>query len=174
MQNFVEHHYGPRVHILNNPFLHTLLARLCSPETFQPEIDRLVELLYTHLISIVVNKEFEKENLNMITRMTAVHPEQRVKGEGISRNQKAVTVNLARAGTFPSHICYQFLHHVLPAQNIRQDHIFASRLTGDKDQVTGTHMGGAKIGGKVNGHFVIFSRPHGRDRKHFGLGDRAL
>ena len=161
MQNFTEHHYGPRVHILNNPFLHTLLARLCSPETFQPEIDRLVELLYTHLISIVVNKEFTKENLNTPTRMTAIHPEQKVQGQGISALQKAVCVNLARAGTFPSHVCYQFLHYALLSQNIRQDHIFASRLTGDKDQVTGTELGGTKIGGDVTDRFVIFPDPMG-------------
>ncbi len=161
MQNFIEHHYGPRVHILNNPFLHTLLAQLCLPQTFQPEIDRLVELLYTHLISIVVNKEFEKENLNLPTRMTAAHPLQRVTGPGISRNQQAVCVNLARAGTFPSHICYQFLHFALPYQNIRQDHIFASRLTGDKNQVTGTELGGTKIGGDVKDRYVIFPDPMG-------------
>ncbi len=161
MQNFIEHHYGPRVHILNNPFLHTLLARLCAAETFQPEIDRLVELLYTHLISIVVNKEFVKVDLNSATRMTAIHPEQRILGKGISPDQKAVCVNLARAGTFPSHICYQFLHYALHHENIRQDHIFASRLTDDKNKVSGTELGGTKIGGEIDDRFVIFPDPMG-------------
>lgn len=159
--DFLEHHYGPQVHILNSPFFSGILARLCSPDCHQPEINRLVHLLYTHLIGTVVEKEFEKENFQQTTRMTEYHPEQMLEGTRISTAQKAVCVNLARAGTFPSHICYDFLHFVLPPQNIRQDHIFAARITDDKLQVKGTHLGSHKIGGDIRGAHVLFPDPMG-------------
>src|SRR5690606_19048804 len=139
----------------------TLLAKLCAPETYQPEINRIVELIYTHLISVVVNREFEKHEFVLDTRMTATHPEQKLRVLGISAEQRAVSVNLARAGTYPSHVCYQFLHFALPHQNVRQDHVFASRLTNQNQNVTGTELGGLKIGGDIKNSFVIFPDPMG-------------
>lgn len=160
-QQEVAHHYGPRVHIIDSPFLNGILARLCSPDTFQPEINRLVEVLYTHLISIAINNEFELEKHVQPTRMTEMHPEQNLRVQRISPRQKAVSVNLARAGTYPSHICYNFLHFSLPGQNVRQDHIFAARVTNRKDSVTGAHLDGMKIGGDIKGAHVIFPDPMG-------------
>lgn len=161
MQNFVSHHYGPQVHILDNAFLNGLLAKLCAPGTFQPEVNRLVEALYTHLVSTVVQHEFQTEEFIIPTRMTEHHPDQMLRGRQISPHQKAVCVNLARAGTFPSHLCYHFLHWALAPQNIRQDHIFAARATNNALQVTGTHFGGIKIGGDVTDAHVIFPDPMG-------------
>lgn len=157
----MQHLYGPRVHFLDNLFLSGVLAKLCSPETFQPEINRLVELLYHSLIEEAVNREFAVEEFDQPTRMTAVHPEVTLKGRRLDRRQKAVVVNLARAGTWPSHICYDFLHHALPADHLRQDHIMAARITGDDDKVTGTNFGGVKIGGGIEGAHVIFPDPMG-------------
>lgn len=156
-----EHHYGKQVHLIQSPFLSGVLARLCSPETTQPEINRLVELLYTHLISFSVINEFEQEKFSASTRMTSSHPQALLHGTRLAQNQKVVCVNLARAGTYPSHICYDFLHYALPANHLRQDHIFAARMTDQKDQVTGTNFGGAKIGGDVKNSHVIFPDPMG-------------
>jgi uracil phosphoribosyltransferase len=160
-QQELVHHYGPQVHLIDSPFLNGLLARLCSPETFQPEINRIVEVLYTHMISITINNEFQIEKFSQDTRMTAIHPEQKLSGQRVQTQQKAVSVNLARAGTYPSHICYSFLHYALPAQNVRQDHIFAARVTNSKDAVTGAEFGGMKIGGDVKDAHVIFPDPMG-------------
>jgi uracil phosphoribosyltransferase len=161
MHQEIAHKYGSQVHLIDNAFLNGLLARLCSPQSFQPEINRLVEVLYTHMISIVVNKEFDHELFTEPTRMADYHPEILLQGHRISRQAKAVCVNLARAGTYPSHICYNFLHFPLPPQNIRQDHIFAARMTDARDQVTGASFGGLKIGGDVEGAHVIFPDPMG-------------
>lgn len=160
-QQELSHLYGPQVHIIDNPFLNGLLARVCSPLCEQPEINRIVEVLYTHLISITVNNEFAIEAFEEATRMTDHHPDQKLHGHRIARNQKAVSINLARAGTYPSHICYNFLHYCLPAQNVRQDHIFAARVTNNIDKVTGAEFGGMKIGGDVQGAHVIFPDPMG-------------
>ncbi len=155
------HHYGPRVHILENPFLEGMLARLCSPDCHQPEILRIVEVLYTHLIATVVNQQFQTEAFSQSTRMSQYHQGLKLEGTQISTQNKAVCVNLARAGTFPSHLCYQFLHHILPSENIRQDHIFASRQTNNENQVTGTFLGSAKIGGGIDKAIVLFPDPMG-------------
>lgn len=157
----MEHRYGRQVHLIDNPFLSGVLARLCSPETFQPEINRLVELLYSHLISVAVNEQFAQENFTQPTRMTEFHPQIQLQGQRLARDQKAVVVNLARAGTWPSHICYDFLHHALPAAQLRQDHIMAARITDDHHQVTGTNFGSFKIGGDVKDAHVIVPDPMG-------------
>lgn len=157
----LKHLYGPQVHIIDSPFLNGLLAKLCHPDCYQPEINRIVEVLYTHLISLTMNNEFDREDFSQITRMTQHHPEQMLHSHHLSPKQKAVSVNLARAGTYPSHICYNFLHFALPAQNIRQDHIFAARAIDAKAHVTGTHLDGMKIGGDIKGAHVIFPDPMG-------------
>lgn len=161
MQKEVQHYYGSQVHLIDNPFLSGLLAKLCSPETFQPEINRLVEIIYTQMISTVVNQEFKLETFDSPTRMTEVHANIHLQGTRIATSQKAVCVNLARAGTYPSHICYNFLHFALPPQNIRQDHIFAARLADAQQHVTGTQIAGLKIGGDVANSHVLIPDPMG-------------
>lgn len=157
----MEHHYGPQVHFVENHFLNGVLARLCSAETFQPEINRLVELLYTHLISVAVENELESETVRRPTRMTEIHPEATLETSIIKQSQKAVVVNLARAGTWPSHICYDFLHHALPGRNLRQDHIMAARITDAEAAVLGTNFGSLKIGGDIKDAAVFFPDPMG-------------
>lgn len=160
-QQELKHFYGPQVHIVDSPFLNGLLARVCSPECFQPEINRIVEVLYNYLISMTLNNEFEVETFAQPTRMTEVHPEKMLHTSRISPHQKAVSVNLARAGTYPSHICYNALHFSLSPLNVRQDHIFSARVTNNKDKVTGAEFGGIKIGGDVKGAYVLFPDPMG-------------
>lgn len=155
------HHYGPQFNLLNNVYLESLLTRLCLNETKQPEINRLVENLYRGLIEAAINEIFPKEIKEFPTRMTQTHPDVKLTAQVFSQSTKAVSVNLARAGTFPSHICYDFLHSILPPENLRQDHIFAARMTDNALQVTGTHFGGFKIGGSVEKSFVIFPDPMG-------------
>ncbi len=157
----VEHLYGPNIHILNDPCLTSWLARLCSPETYQPQINMLVDYLYNGLLKTVVNRELPTEVVTMATRMTEAHPDSPYHGEILNLRQRVVTVNLARAGTFPSHICYNLLNNVLDPRQVRQDHILASRTTNETDQVTGTHLGAHKIGGDVNDAVVLFPDPMG-------------
>lgn len=157
----MQHHYGPQVHLVDNPFLNGLLAQLCSPQTYQPQVNHLVEVLYTHLISAAINQEFRIENFEQATRMSEMHPRELLSGQRIDPRQRAVCVNLARAGTYPSHICYNFLHFALLPQNLRQDHIFAARMTDATEKVTGAQFGGLKIGGDVRDSYVIFPDPMG-------------
>jgi len=161
MQFEVEHRYGSQVHILKNQFLEGLLARLCAPETYQPEINHLVELLYNHLIIHVMNQEFPKEQYETPTRMTAMHADQFLAGTRIKHDQRVVSVNLARAGTYPSHVCFNSLHYAIHHEFLRQDHIFAARALDSANHVTGTDLGATKIGGDKNNAIVIFPDPMG-------------
>jgi len=157
----IEHCYGHQVHILNNRFLDGLLARLCAPETYQPEINHLVEILYNQLLITAMNQEFPTENFETSTRMTAMHPDKKLSGQRLQHDQRAIVVNLARAGTYPSHVCFDTLHYALHYEVLRQDHVFAARTTDGKNQVTGTELGATKIGGDKNNAIVLFPDPMG-------------
>jgi len=80
-------------------------------------------------------------------------------GSCIDRSQRIVVVDIARAGILPSHRFYEGLHHIVDAQNIRQDHVVASRTTNTTGQVTGVTLDGSKIGGSIADAAVIFPDP---------------
>jgi uracil phosphoribosyltransferase len=158
---FTEHHYGPRVYLLNDVFHHSLLARLCHPDTFQPTINQAVEALYKQLLTTAVNNEFATENFASPTRMTSAHPHHPLTGLRIQQKQRVVCVDLARAGIYPSQLCYEHLHWLITPELLRQDHIFASRMTDETHAVVGTQIGSHKIGGDVKDAMVIFPDPMG-------------
>jgi uracil phosphoribosyltransferase len=157
----VEHHYGKQVHILQDTHLSSLLARLCHPQTHQPTINELVNFLYTNLINTVLNNEFPSKKISAPTRMTQKHKDQQLIATVLDTSQRVVCVNLARAGTYPSHICYNTLNYILNPEFIRQDHVIAARMTDDQHRVTGTTLSGSKIGGDVDDSIVLFPDPMG-------------
>jgi uracil phosphoribosyltransferase len=158
----IEHNYGGNVHILSDPFLLTHLAQLCSPQTTQPTINQLVSALYSNLVKIIINHAFPRKHVSIPTRMQTMHPEEGVfHGELIDREQSTVCVNLARAGTYPSHICYDALNYIIDPIRVRQDHISINRAVDKKDRVIGANVSGHKIGGSVDDAIVIFPDPMG-------------
>lgn len=157
----LEHKYGKNVRILNNHYLNGLLAKLCHPHTFQPHINQLTQSLYSQLILTVLENELPRTTFSAETRMTVLHPEQKLETTILDPSQKAVVVNLARAGTWPSHICFELLHTCLMPQNLRQDHIFASRISDEKHRVSGVDFSASKIGGNVEDSFVFIPDPMG-------------
>jgi uracil phosphoribosyltransferase len=157
----IEHKYGPNVFILSDLVLNSLLTRLGSPETIQPSVNQLVETLYTSLARIACNNELRRKEVRVPTRMTAIHPDKLYQGTIIDPDQRAVTIGLARAGTFPSHICYNLLNQILTPHQVRQDHIWAARVTNDEHHVVGSSFGGTKIGGDVENATVFIPDPMG-------------
>lgn len=162
------HHYGENVHILAHPVALSQLARLCSPDTFQPEINRLVEDLYRILIYEVINAQLPASRTQVESRMQeALTPPERAQGRGIidacmiDRDTPVVTVDIARAGILPSLTCYNVLNQVLNPEKVRQDHLIMSRATDAMDQVVGARISGEKVGGPVDGRVVIFPDPMG-------------
>lgn len=156
-----EHRYGKNVHLLSNPFLNDHLARLCSENTFQPVINELVTTIYSSLLQIVVNHEFPRAKSTVRTRMVSAHPEAEFETECLAANTPVVSVNLARAGTLPSHVCYSHLNYFMNPKTTRQDHISIARQTGTNEKVTGSEVTGHKIGGTIDNAIVLFPDPMG-------------
>lgn len=147
--------------MLDNGFLFSLLARLCRPETEQPLVNQLVTTLYRGLVEAVIQNEFPRKTLEIATRMAAIHPEGTFQADVVDESTKVVCVNLARAGTLPSAICFDTFNYILQPGGVRQDHIAIARKTDNENQVVGTDLGGVKIGGDVADRFVLFPDPMG-------------
>ena len=157
----LEHRYGPNVHLVGNPFLLSQLATLCAKGTNQPNINRLVATLYTDLIKTVINAEFPRKLAAIQTRMIDSTPQGIYQGEVVDPEVRAVTVNIARAGTLPSQVTYDLLNTILMPELVRQDHIIMSRMLDEAQTVVGSNIGGAKIGGDIDDAFVLFPDPMG-------------
>ncbi len=157
----IDHKYGQRVHILSNPVMQSVLARIGRPDTVQPQVNHLMERLYEFLILEASNTLLPRERVQWDTRMISLTEAGRFDGEIIRPATAAVVVDLARAGTFPSHICYHRLHDVLNAEGLRQDHFYLNRKVNEKNEVVGVDVSGSKIGGGQQDAYVFFPDPMG-------------
>jgi uracil phosphoribosyltransferase len=157
----VEHLYPPNVHILRHPTMQSLLTKLCAPETIQPEFNRLVATIYNTLFIEAINNEWPLKRVKKPTRMTSAHPKCFFEGEVLDDQQNAVIVDIARAGMLPSQVGFDLLCHTVNPQLVRQDHIYASRVTDEKNTVTHTDLAGSKIGGSVDKAIVFLPDPMG-------------
>ncbi|MFO0724626.1 MAG: uracil phosphoribosyltransferase [Myxococcota bacterium] len=157
----IEHRYGPHVHLLRDPFLLTLLARLCAPDTVQPEINRLVRDLYSLLTARVVASTFPRRRVEMPTRMISSTPHGVYVGQVIEPATRVVVVDVARAGILPSMVVYETLNGFLDARGVRQDHVVMSRKTDPSGAVTGVTMSSSKVAGDAAGAILIVPDPMG-------------
>ncbi|MBI5497594.1 MAG: uracil phosphoribosyltransferase [Deltaproteobacteria bacterium] len=157
----ITHRYGDNFHILADPFLLSHLGRLCARETTQPSINSLVKDLYRYLVKAVLNAEFPRTSTRIATRMADITPAGHWEGQVIDPHTLTVTVNIARAGTLPSQVCYDFLNKTMEPQQVRQDHFIMARETDEKGRVIGTNISGSKIGGPVDDAMVLFPDPMG-------------
>lgn len=158
----LDHLYGENIHILSDPYLFTTLARLGSAECRQPEINQLLNTLYRDLVKVAINREFPRLASTIRTRMVAYHPDAATfTAPIIDPNTRVVSVNLARAGTVPSQICFDAFNYILNPDGVRQDHISINRKVDVDERVVGTNLGGVKIGGDVKDSIVVFPDPMG-------------
>lgn len=157
----LEHRYGANVHILNDPYYATQLARLCSPETRQPEFNRLVRRLYEGLTRAVLNAEFPRKRRRVPTRMAATTDRGVVGAEFLDPKTEVITVDLARAGILPSMTVFEMLNETLDSDVVRQDHIIMQRKTDSGGVVIGAEMAGSKVGGPIDGRYILFPDPMG-------------
>lgn len=157
----LDHLYGKNYHILNDPFLSSLLALLSAKETKQPLITDLVKHLYKGLLCYAIAQEFPQRRRVIPTRMNEFHKEAFLENDWIDFDTKVVIVNLARAGIVPSQVCYEFLTHVFKPDHVRQDYIYIQRRSDKKGQVIDSQISGYKIGGSIEKAIVLFSDPMG-------------
>ena len=60
----LKHFYGPKVHLVGNPYLLSLLTTLCAKDTIQPQVNTLVRTLYADLVTMAVNNEFPRKQVH--------------------------------------------------------------------------------------------------------------
>lgn len=156
-----EHCYGDHVHILDDPYLNTLLTSLCVPSTGQPLFNGLIRSVYEGLIRHVISTTFPRQVSNSKTRMATEYPQAVLRSEVINPNTSTVVVDIARAGILPSQVCFDLLNGVLSPRLVRQDHLIMARKVDDSDKVIGATISGSKIGGDIDGKTVLFPDPMG-------------
>jgi len=152
----IEHRYGKNCHILDDPYMLSLLAELCMPRTTQPRLNQLVRVLYEGLLHAVINNEFPRKVRTVVTRMGAEY-----RGEFIDPQTEVVTVDIARAGILPSMVCFEVLCSLLDPKLVRQDHIIMQRTTDANGTVTGATISGTKVGRNIDSKIVLFPDPMG-------------
>ncbi|MFH1129710.1 MAG: uracil phosphoribosyltransferase [Pseudomonadota bacterium] len=157
----IEHRYGDNVHILDAPLALTLLAKLCSVETTQPQINLLVSALYRQLVASVIGDQMPTKEVAIPTRMIKYNPEAIWCGRIVDPKIKVAIVCVARAGIYPSQVCYDFLNEILEPSGVRQDHMLMNRTVNETGQVRGAAIHGAKIGGPVDGTTLLVPDPMG-------------
>ena len=159
--NQIDHHYGPQVHILNDPYSLTLLASLSHRETTQPAINRLIEKLYEVLFHTAVAEHLPLTLAQVETRLVETNPEAVWQGPVAAPETKAVVVALARAGVKPANFFYECLNEILTPSGVRQDYFMINRVTDDEGAVTGAAISGCKVGGPVEDAVVLIPDPMG-------------
>ncbi len=158
----LEHRYGPRVHILDDAWLLTALARISAPDTPHPQLLSLLRSVYRDLTVAVAGRELPTTGAEIPTRMAAVHPGEGVwRGEVLDPAAPVVVVDIVRGGIVPSQVCFEQLADVLPIESVRLDHLTVERVTDADERVTGVDLSGSKIGGSIEGATLLVPDPMG-------------
>jgi uracil phosphoribosyltransferase len=157
----LRHCYGEQIHLIDNPFLTSVLARISSPQVSLPEVLNLIRLSYEILLG-AATEEFPRTQVEVSTRMGEFHPKEGVyRGVVLDPATKVVICDVVRAGMVPSQVCFERLLSVLPDASLRLDHLNMSRVTNENDQVTGVDLSGSKVGGSVEDSILLIPDPMG-------------
>jgi uracil phosphoribosyltransferase len=157
----IEHRYGTRVHILADPLALNLLGTVCAAGTVQPRVNQLITRLYQTLLHYVVAAEFPLARTEIQTRMIDATPRGVWSGPTTDARTRAVVVAVARAGIMPAQVAYDYLNETVAPEGVRQDHLSLARETSSEGQVTGASLDAAKIGGDVDGAYMLIPDPMG-------------
>ncbi|MFK7742360.1 MAG: uracil phosphoribosyltransferase [Planctomycetota bacterium] len=161
MVRMLRHRYGDDVHLLDDPFLSTLLVRIGSPQTGTAEMPALVRAAYRRLLHEVLSHSFPTTKQRLPTRMSSQEPQGFVQDELLSRETRLVICAIVRAGMLPAETCYEAALQVLPPENVRLDILNMSREVDDDGKVTGVRLDGSKIGGPVDNAILLLPDPMG-------------
>ena len=155
------HRYGDQVHVLHDPVATTELAQLSAKTTPAAAITPLVRSLYAILLRHVLAARWPRMAVQVPTRMVDATPRGVWQGVVLDDAQRAVVVDIARAGTVPAQLAYETLAQLLGGLGVRQDHLYMGRTTDASGAVDGVSLHGSKIGGPVAGAYVLVPDPMG-------------
>ncbi len=134
------HRYGERVHILDNVYLLSALARIGSPKVAHRDLMALLRSVYQTLLMTACGRELPRVLTSVPSRMAETHQERgHYKGPVFDPKVNVVVVDVIRAGIVPSQICFELL--------------------------IGVDLSGSKIGGRVEGSVMILPDPMGATGK---------
>ncbi len=157
----IEHRYGPRIHILKDPVISAYLARLCSRQTIQPQINDLVRRLYQQMILTVARAEFPRALTFVETRMIEQTQRGIWRGEVVDPSTPVVVASMARAGILPGQVCFDTLTDLLDGRLVRHDYFGVGRTVDNDQRVTGAAVTYAKVGGPFSDAILIIPDPMG-------------
>lgn len=157
----LNHKYPTSVKILDDAYLTHLCGLISTNECVQPQFNQLIKRAFQHLFIHVMNGEWPRLDTELKTRMTDLHSEARLQTRMFDQKQRGVCVDVARAGMMPTQIFFDELNQLIHPDGNRQDHVFASRATNDKGEVTHTELSSSKIGGDVDEAIVMIPDPMG-------------
>lgn len=156
------HRYGPRVHVLDNVYLLSALARIGSPNVAHRDLMALLRSVYQTLLMTACGRELVRLPSEVPTRMSSTHPARGVyRGPIFDPKEQVVVVDIIRAGIVPSQVCFELLTAVLSETSVRLDHLTMARRSDAEGHVTGVDLSGSKIGGRVDGATLILPDPMG-------------
>lgn len=160
------HRYGERVHVLDNVYLLSALARIGSPNVAHRDLMALLRSVYQTLLMTACGRELPRVRAEEKTRMAAAHPDRGVyRGLVFDPKVQVVVVDIIRAGIVPSQICFELLTAVLSEKNVRLDHLNMARKSDDAGHVIGVDLSGSKIGGRIDGAVLLLPDPMGATGK---------
>ena len=158
----LEHRYGDRVHVLDNVYLLSALARIGSPDVAHRDLMALLRSVYQTLLSTACGRELPRVDAEVATRMSASDPARGVyRGPILDPSVRIVVVDVIRAGIVPSQVCFELLTGVFGERCLRLDHLTMSRRSDDHGAVVGVDLHGSKIGGTVEGAYLVLPDPMG-------------
>ncbi|MEZ6016327.1 MAG: uracil phosphoribosyltransferase [Planctomycetota bacterium] len=169
------HHYGPRVHLLEDAWTATALARIGSPAVSHTELLALLRSVYVHLCRTALAAELATVEVEVPTRMAAAHPTAGVwRGTVLDPAQSVVVIDVIRGGIVPSQACFEELSRLLPLDALRLDHLNMARVAGADGHVDHVDLSGSKVGGSIAGATVILPDPMGATGSTTCLAQRHL
>jgi uracil phosphoribosyltransferase len=157
----LEHGYGPNVHILDDVYLTSLLARVGHPDTTMPQMRGLLALAYERLLGAVLACELPTVEARVPTRMAKLTEHGHYQGTIVDPATRVVIGCLVRAGVVPAEVCLEILASVIEPANLRLDFLSMSRRVDAAGRVVGTDDAGIKIGGPIRDAILLLPDPMG-------------
>ncbi len=157
-----QHDYGGRVHLLEDPYLSSILARVAAEATPRQVVLDGVRRVYDVLFAAAAANELPTAPIRQPTRMAAEHGERAVLAvDGLSNTTDVVVCDVIRGGIVPAQQCFERLSAVIDESRVRLDHLNMARVSDAQGRVTGVDLSGSKVGGTVEGATLFLPDPMG-------------
>ncbi len=158
---YLEHELKSNVHIIDDLYSFSLLAKLSIKETKQPFVNIILKDLYNVLLTHTISTFFPRKIEEFKTRMFKEHKEGTFEAKVVDDNTKVLVCDVARAGMIPAQLCFDKLNLYLNPKNVIFDHIMASRDISLSKSSINTVLAGMKITPNFSDGIILIPDPMG-------------